>query len=443
MTTMLWLRSNWNRTERKNGLIHINDHNRGIKNEMKGTKRGKRFISMEKKKEKTKREDQLNFLSLNEAKEWLEEGKTSAEELVEASLSRLSMWQKRLNPFISIIQREELINKAKESDELRKKGKKRGKLEGIPLSIKDNFCSKGIKTSCGSKMLSNYIPPYDSTVKYKLEENGGIIIGKTNMDEFAMGSSSTNSYFGPVVNPWSFNLNPSQEAPQKGDVVAGGSSGGGACSVAGQFCFGSIGSDTGGSVRQPAAFCGIVGFKPTYGRISRHGLVAFGSSLDTPAIFAKNVGDSALLLESLSGFDENDSTSIKSKPIDYHSILKEDLSRGTDLRGVTIGIPKEYYVKELSDEIYSLWMKGAERLEKAGANVVEITLPNTKNALPSYYIIAPSEAYSNLARFDGIRFGYQLKGETSEDSYSNTRSEGFGDEVKRRILLGSFALSRK
>ncbi|PRP89448.1 aspartyl/glutamyl-tRNA amidotransferase subunit A [Planoprotostelium fungivorum] len=377
----------------------------------------------------TSSNEALTSLSLSQAKEWLSQGKTTSEELVNASLSRCEQ-NEGLNAFITIRQREELLNEARASDKKRREGSSIGALEGIPLSIKDNFCVKGVKTSCASRMLENYTPPYTSTVAERLSQSGAILLGKTNMDEFAMGSTSSTGAFGSVINPHTLN---SQQR-----LSAGGSSGGSACAVATGMSFASIGSDTGGSIRQPAALCGVIGLKPSYGLVSRFGMVAFGSSLDCPGLFTRTVEDTAQVLQVISGHDARDANTTTRQVPNYMEKM-----RGEGLKGLTIGIPTEYNVKELNNEIRDLWMKGASDLQRAGANVVEISLPNTMHALPSYYVIAPAEAFSNLARYDGLRFGSQSKGSSTEELYSNTRSESFNSEVQRRILLGGFVLSRK
>jgi len=313
---------------------------------------------------------------------------------------------------------------AREADKRYAAGENRV-LEGIPLGIKDLFCTKGIRTTACSRILQNFVPPYESTVTANLLRDGAVFLGKLNMDEFAMGGSNENSCFGPVVNPWSKDVK----------LVPGGSSGGSAAAVCADMCAGATATDTGGSIREPAAFCGCVGIKPTYGRCSRYGIVAFASSLDQAGPIAKDVRDCALLLKSMAGYDEKDSTSCNKAVPDYESFLKQDI------KGLKIGLPKEYRPKELNPEICACWDKAAEILKSRGAEIVEITLPHTKYALATYYVLAPAEASSNLARYDGIRFGLRVDGEHLDQLYINTRTAGFGTEVKRRIMIGTYVLS--
>ena len=296
-------------------------------------------------------------------------------------------------------------------------------LAGLPIAHKDLFCTQALPTTCGSKMLSNFISPYDATVVKNLREKGTVILGKTNMDEFAMGSSNETSFFGNVNNPWDLERTP------------GGSSGGSAAAVASGMAPIALGTDTGGSIRQPASFTGTVGLKPTYGRCSRWGIVAFASSLDQAGPMTKNVADCALLLQVMSGHDPKDSTSVDIKVENYSSKLTEKA------KGLKIGIPKEYRVDNMPSEIDKLWKKGVDYLKDAGAIIKNISLPHTKYALPAYYIVAPAEASSNLARYDGVKYGHRSKGNNLFEMYENTRSEGFGDEVKRRILIGTYVLS--
>jgi len=330
-------------------------------------------------------------------------------------------------------------------------------LPGVPLAIKDNFNAtyptvpKQFPTTAGSKMLKNYTAPFDATVVKRLREQGATIIGKTTLDEFAMGSTTSHSALSePCVNPWSLHPKYQTNNFQRSNSVLspGGSSGGSAVAVASYCCFGALGSDTGGSVRQPASWNGIVGLKPSYGRLSRFGLIAFGSSLDCPAIFSRTVADAALILDSISGHDANDHTSFPEKPTKIFSTLpleRQDLSNCFSApRKLRVGIPKEYWVSELQEEILGFWKSTSELMEKFGAEIVPCSLPHTQHALATYLIIANSEASSNLARYDGVRYGHRSEQATSlEDLYRNTRAEGFGEEVKRRILLGTFALSRK
>ncbi len=319
---------------------------------------------------------------------------------------------------------ENALNDAQKVDERISKGEEIKDVEGIPAAIKDNICTNRLKTTCASKMLENFIPPYDATVIGDLKKDGALLLGKTNMDEFAMGSSTENSAFKLVRNPWDT------------ECVPGGSSGGSAAAVAsGEAAF-ALGSDTGGSIRQPASFCGLVGIKPTYGLVSRYGLVAFASSLDQIGAFTKDVEDMAVVLNSIAGYDEKDSTSYKMDKKDYRKAL------GGDVKGMKIGIPAEYFKEGISSDVKSSVLDAAKVFESLGAEVVDISLPYTEYALAVYYILASAEASSNLARFDGIRYGYRSKKfEDSIDIYINSRTEGFGDEVKRRIMLGTYVLS--
>ncbi len=298
-------------------------------------------------------------------------------------------------------------------------------LEGIPLGIKDLFCTKDIRTTAASHILDNFVPTYESTVTQNLLNDGAVFLGKLNLDEFAMGGSNETSYFGPVINPWSKNK----------DLVPGGSSGGSAAAVAANMCAAATGTDTGGSIREPAAFCGCTGIKPTYGRCSRYGIVAFASSLDQAGPIAKDVKDCALLLQSMAGFDEKDSTSCDIAVPNYVDFLNKDI------KGLTIGLPKEYRPQGLNEEVASYWDKAAEYLKARGAIVKEISLPHTKYALATYYVLAPAEASSNLARYDGIRYGFRAEGKNLDELYINTRTLGFGKEVKRRIMIGTYVLS--
>jgi aspartyl-tRNA(Asn)/glutamyl-tRNA(Gln) amidotransferase subunit A len=301
-------------------------------------------------------------------------------------------------------------------------------LDGIPLAIKDLFCTKGVLTTASSHILDGFTPPYESTVTEKLWAAGAVMLGKTNMDEFAMGSSTTSSYYGPTENPWR----------RQGDnrpLVPGGSSGGSAAAVAAHAALGATGTDTGGSIRQPASFCGIVGLKPTYGRCSRWGVVAFASSLDHPGPMTRTVRDAAMMLGAMAGHDPRDSTSAPLPVPDYEAALTGDI------RGLKIGIPKEYRIDGMAAEIEGLWQAGIAWLKDAGAEPVEISLPMTKYALPAYYVIAPAEASSNLARYDGVKFGLRVEGDSLDDMYEKTRAAGFGAEVRRRVLIGTYVLS--
>ncbi|HXO03349.1 MAG TPA: Asp-tRNA(Asn)/Glu-tRNA(Gln) amidotransferase subunit GatA, partial [Stellaceae bacterium] len=301
-------------------------------------------------------------------------------------------------------------------------------LDGIPIAIKDLFCTKGVLTTTGSHILDGFTPPYESTVTEKLWNAGAVMLGKTNLDEFAMGSSTTTSYYGPAENPW---RRPGDNRP----LVAGGSSGGSAAAVAAHAALAATGTDTGGSIRQPASFCGIVGLKPTYGRCSRWGVVAFASSLDHPGPMTRTVRDAAIMLGAMAGHDPRDSTSAPVAVPDYEAALTGDI------RGLRIGIPKEYRIDGMAGEIESLWQSGIGWLRDAGAEPVEISLPTTKYALPAYYVIAPAEASSNLARYDGVKFGLRVDGDSLDDMYQKTRAAGFGAEVRRRVLIGTYVLS--
>ena len=326
---------------------------------------------------------------------------------------------KKLNTFITT-NFEKALDEAKNFD---KNKNYEGLLSGIPIAVKDLFCTKDVKTTAGSKMLNNFIPTYESTVTSNLWKEGAFLLGKLNCDEFAMGSSNETSFFGNVINPYGDKL------------IPGGSSGGSASALAANFTPATIGTDTGGSIRQPASFTGTVGLKPTYGRCSRWGIVAFASSLDQAGPMTQNVEDCALLLEAISSYDSKDSTSANIKVDQYTKNLTDNI------KGLKIGIPREYRVENMPDEIDVFWKKGIEFLKDAGAIIKDINLPHTKYALPSYYIVAPAEASSNLARYDGVKYGHRAKGNNLNEMYENTRSEGFGDEVKRRILIGTYVLS--
>lgn len=368
----------------------------------------------------------LISLSITEALTGLKEKKFSATELVSAHLKQVEACD-HLNAFLTKTP-EAALKQAAESDSRIAKGDMRP-LEGIPFAMKDLFCTKGVRTTAASKILENFVPTYESTVSQKLLDAGTITVGKANLDEFAMGGSNTNSAYGPVENPWK-----STKFPEK-RLVSGGSSGGSAAAVAAGMAMGATGTDTGGSTRQPGSFCGIVGVKPTYGRCSRWGIIAFASSLDQAGIFARTVEDSALLLKTISGFDEKDSTSAQKPVPDFSALLKQDV------KGLRVGIPKEYRVDGMPQEIIDVWDKGAKLLKDAGAEIVDISLPHTQYAVPTYYILAPSEASSNLARYDGVRYGLRVDGKDLQETYEATRAAGFGKEVKRRIMIGTYCLS--
>jgi aspartyl-tRNA(Asn)/glutamyl-tRNA(Gln) amidotransferase subunit A len=349
----------------------------------------------------------------------------SAEELAVAHLNAIEQ-ARPLNAFV-LETPEQALAMARASDARIARGEA-GALEGVPLGIKDLFCTEGVRTTAGSKILGNFKPTYESTVTANLWRDGAVMLGKLNMDEFAMGSSNETSAFGPVVNPWR-----NQGSNQA--LTPGGSSGGSATAVAAELCLGATATDTGGSIRQPAAFTGTVGVKPTYGRCSRWGVVAFASSLDQAGPIAKTVEDAAILLTSMAGHDAKDSTSLNVETPDFASFV------GKSVKGLRIGVPKEYRVDGMPPEIEALWTQGCAWLKDAGCEIVEVSLPHTRFALPAYYIIAPAEASSNLARYDGMRYGLRVDGKTLDDVYKDTRSEGFGDEVKRRILIGAYVLS--
>ena len=367
--------------------------------------------------------------SVTEAVAALSAKKLSAVELVEAHVKVSENAQSATNAYITITS--ELARKqAKESDARRAAGKA-GAMEGIPVAIKDLFCTKGVRTTAASKILDNFIPTYESTVTKKLFDAGSIMLGKSNLYEFAMGSSNMTSHYGPVASPWSG----TGPANSNRKLVPGGSSGGSAALVAGRFAMAATGTDTGGSIRQPASLTGIVGLKPTYGRCSRWGIVAFASSLDQAGPMTRTVADAALMLRVTAGFDEKDSTSVDQPVPDYMTAI------GASVKGLKIGIPREYRIDGMPKEIDAIWDKGAAMLKEAGAEIIEISLPHTKYSLAVYHIIAPAEASSNLARYDGVRFGLRVPGENLNGMYANTRGEGFGKEVRRRILVGTYALS--
>ena len=357
-------------------------------------------------------------LKLFELVEKIKKKEISSTEVTKAFIDR-SQKSKKLNSYITE-NFENALQKAKQFDEKPDFNKK---LPGIPLAVKDLFCTKNIRTTAGSKILENFIPTYESTVTQNILNEGGIIIGKLNCDEFAMGSSNETSFFGNVQNPISENL------------VPGGSSGGSSSALAAKLTPATIGTDTGGSIRQPASFTGTVGLKPTYGSCSRYGIVAFASSLDQAGPMTQNVKDCALMLEVISSYDNKDSTSVDFKRGQYLKDLNENI------KGKKIGIPKQYRVDGMPKEIEELWKKGMKIIEDNGGEIIEINLPNTNYALPTYYIVAPAEASSNLARYDGVKYGFRSKGENLIDMYEKTRSEGFGDEVKRRIMIGTYVLS--
>ena len=356
----------------------------------------------------------------------LENNKISSKELTSEYLKNIENG-KELNCYNTISQEKALID-AEKSDERRKSQNLRSKYDGIPIGIKDLFCTKGVTTTASSKILSNFVPNYESTVTQNCDDAGLISLGKLNCDEFAMGSTNKTSFFGSVKNPW-------KSVNSDNELVPGGSSGGSAAAVSGDLCVASLGTDTGGSIRQPASFTGTVGLKPSYGRVSRWGIVAFASSLDQAGPITKTVEDAAILLDIISGHDEKDSTSSVNPKENYYENLN------SDIKGMKIGIPKEFRSDKLPASTQKSWDECANLLKTNGAEIVDISLPHTMSALPTYYIIAPAEASSNLARYDGVRYGLRVKGNDLIDMYEKTRSEGFGDEVKRRILIGTYVLS--
>jgi aspartyl-tRNA(Asn)/glutamyl-tRNA(Gln) amidotransferase subunit A len=368
---------------------------------------------------------ELTALTLAAARDGLRDKTFSARELTEAHLAAIER-ARVLNAFV--LETPEQARTMAAAADARLKGGDAGPLEGIPLGIKDLFATNGVRTTACSRILESFVPPYESTVSANLWRDGAVMLGKLNNDEFAMGSSNETSCFGPVTSPWR-----RQGAETK--LVPGGSSGGSAAAVAAQLCLGAIGTDTGGSIRQPAAFAGIVGIKPTYGRCSRWGTVAFASSLDQAGPFARSVRDCAILLRSMSGHDLKDATSVDMAVPDFEAAV------GRSVKGMRIGIPKEYRVDGMSAEIETLWRRGADWLKEAGAEIVDVSLPHTKYALPAYYIVAPAEASSNLARYDGVRYGLRVPGHDLIDMYEKTRAAGFGPEVRRRVMIGTYVLS--
>ncbi|WP_022959625.1 Asp-tRNA(Asn)/Glu-tRNA(Gln) amidotransferase subunit GatA [Spongiibacter tropicus] len=349
-------------------------------------------------------------------------GDFSSEEITRQYLNDIEQRDGHYNSFISVTA-EQALNQARAADAARANGET-GSLNGLPIAHKDIFCTEGVRTSCASKMLDNFIAPYSATVVEKMAAAGAVMLGKTNLDEFAMGSSNETSFYGAVRNPWNR------------DKVPGGSSGGSAAAVAAGLAPAATGTDTGGSIRQPAALCGLTGLKPTYGRVSRYGMIAFASSLDQAGPMARTAEDCALLLQSMAGFDAKDSTCMDVPVPDYHAALDQDL------RGLKIGVPKEYFSAGLDSAIGDAVHAALDEYRKLGAEIVDITLPHTELAVPCYYVIAPAEASTNLSRFDGVRYGYRCENpQDLDDLYTRTRDEGFGEEVKRRILVGTYALS--
>lgn len=360
--------------------------------------------------------------SIAELSDLLKKRKTSSVELTQHFLKRIANYDKALNSFVTVVQ-ERALQEAKAADARLARGET-GALLGIPIAQKDIFCTQGVKTSCGSKMLDNFVSPYDATVVEKLRAAGTVMVGKTNMDEFAMGSSNETSYYGPVRNPWNT------------ETVPGGSSGGSAAAVAARLVPAATGTDTGGSIRQPAALTATTGLKPTYGLVSRYGMIAFASSLDQAGPMARSAQDCAVLLNAMAGFDPRDSTSIERTVPDYSAELN------ASIKGLRIGLPKEYFGTGLDGQVGQIVTAAIDELKKLGATTVEIDLPSSALAVPTYYVLAPAECSSNLSRFDGVRFGYRCERPANlEDLYKRSRGEGFGAEVKRRIMIGTYALS--
>lgn len=370
----------------------------------------------------------ITSMGVAELRKGLDAKEFTAEEVAQATLRKIHDENERYNAFIDVTE-DRAFEHAKKADKAIAAGEPT-KITGVPVGVKDLFCVKGVTSTACSHILDGFKPEYESTVTQKLWDAGAIMPGKTNMDEFAMGSANITSHYGNVISPW--------KAADGKDRVPGGSSGGSAAAVAAGLVPAALGSDTGGSIRQPASFCGIVGVKPTYGRCSRWGMIAFASSLDQAGVFARSVEDAAIVQQVICGHDPKDSTSAKAELYDFTTALTQ-----ADMKGLKVGIPKEYRAEGMSSEIEAIWDKGAAWLREQGAEIVEISLPNTHYALPTYYILAPAEASSNLARYDGVRYGLRVmeKGDGLNDMYERTRAEGFGDEVKRRIMIGTYVLS--
>ncbi len=364
---------------------------------------------------------QLEHLTIHRALERLDAGELTAVQLAEAVLDRIAALDGEVKAYLSV-QPEMALEQARAADAARAEGR-RGNLLGIPIAVKDVLCTEGVPTTAGSRLLEGFLPPYDATVVARLKEGGAVIPGKTNTDEFAMGSSTENSAYFTTRNPWDLSR------------VPGGSSGGSAAAVAAGECLAALGSDTGGSVRQPASLCGVVGLKPTYGRVSRYGLIAFASSLDQVGVLTRDVTDAAIMLGAIAGHDPRDGTSVDLPVPDYRSVLTGDV------RGTRVGVPEEYFIEGLQAEVESAVREAVELLAELGAEVRSVSLPHTEYALPVYYLIAPAEASANLARYDGVRYGRRSEAQSLDGMYRRTRGEGFGPEVKRRIMLGTYALS--
>ena len=369
--------------------------------------------------------DELTALTIAQARKRLVKKEFTAAELVDAHLAAMERGRS-LNAYV--LETPERASAMAKAADARIAAGKAGPLEGIPLAIKDLFASENVRTTACSKILGEFSPSYESTVTENLWRDGAVLLGKTNCDEFAMGSSNETSAFGPVISPW-------RRKGAHTPLVPGGSSGGSAAAVAARLALGATGTDTGGSIRQPASFTGIVGMKPTYGRCSRWGTVAFASSLDQAGPFARTVRDTAILLQSMAGYDDKDATSVDTPVPDYEAAVTHAVT------GMRIGIPKEYRIDGMPPEIEKLWHEGAEWLKAAGAELVEVSLPHTKYALPAYYIVAPAEASSNLARYDGVRYGLRVPSRDITGMYEKTRAEGFGPEVRRRVMIGTYVLS--
>jgi len=369
---------------------------------------------------------ELTSLTIAAIRDGLAAKSFSALELTDAYLAAIDAANDKLNAYVAVTP-DKARDMARASDARIASGEA-GALEGVPIGVKDLFCTHGVHSQAGSHILDGFKPAYESTVTANLWADGAVMLGKLNMDEFAMGSSNETSYYGPVVNPW-------RAKGSKADLVPGGSSGGSAAAVAANLCAGATGTDTGGSIRQPAAFTGTVGIKPTYGRCSRFGMIAFASSLDQAGPIAHSVRDAAILLKSMASIDAKDTTSADVAVPDYEAAV------GASVKGLKIGIPKEYRIEGMPAEIEDLWQRGIAWYRNAGAQIVDISLPHTKYALPAYYIVAPAEASSNLARYDGVRYGLRVPGDDVIDMYEKTRAAGFGKEVKRRVLIGTYVLS--
>jgi len=365
---------------------------------------------------------EIQSLNIHQLQEKLAIGEVSSLEATQAVLARIDQVEAKVGAYTTL-DRDGALAQAAEADRRRKAGES-GALLGVPLALKDIVCTKGVRTTCGSKMLANFVPPYDAAAVERLKAAGAVILGKLGMDEFAMGSSTETCAYGVPKNPWDLTR------------ICGGSSGGSAAAVAADECFGALGSDTGGSIRQPASHCGIVGLKPTYGRVSRYGLIAYASSLDQLGPMTKDVRDCAILLKAISGYDQRDSTSVERPVPDYSATL------AAGVKGLKVGIPREYFDAGLDPEVEAAVRNGVEALRQAGAEVVEVSLPHTGYGVAAYYIIAPAEASSNLARYDGVRFGHRTtEADNLLEMFQKSRAEGFGAEVQRRIMIGTYVLS--